>query len=75
MADHSRFFSSDNDAGIQQAEAGGRSSLNFNPKYPVTVMGPTYDGKVTIVRLLPCWDNTVTPYEEIPYRSSPRYSP
>lgn len=75
MADHSRFFSSDNDAGIQQAEAGGRSSLNFNPKYPVTVMGPTYDGKVTIVRLLPCWDNTVTPYEEIPYRSGARYSP
>lgn len=75
MADQSRFFSSDNDAGIQQAATVGRSALNFNPNYPITLMSALYDGKDTIVRLLPYFDTTVKPYEEVPYRSGARFSP
>lgn len=75
MAGMDRFFTSDNDAGANQVESSGRSGINFNSKYPIKIVSPSYDGKVTIFRLLPCFDTETTPYSEVPFRLGVRYSP
>lgn len=75
MAGMDRFFTSDNDAGANQVESSGRSGINFNPQYPIKIVSPSYDGKVSIFRLLPCFDTETTPYTEVPFRLGLKYSP
>lgn len=69
-----QFFTHESDVGANQGGFASKGDLILNPIYNASYYTPTWDGKVTIVRLLPFFTDRPEGRTEVPYRGGAGYT-